>query len=83
MIYKNYFVQFVSSYILIELFSLYVFFPLSDHVTVPQRIFFQFRPMHLYPHAYVCIIHERQKANAPENITSSELGNSPFDKMST
>ena len=40
----------------IDLFSLYVLFPLSDHVTVPQRtvFFFKCRLMNVHSHAYTC-----------------------------
>ena len=35
---------------------------------------FKFRPMYVHPHACVCIVSKRQKANSLGNITWSELG---------
>ena len=41
-------------------------FPITDHVTVPQRtISFKCRLIHVYPHAYVCIINEETQGKFP------------------
>ena len=50
----------------IDLFSLYFFFSLPDHVMVPQRtVSFKCRLMHMHPRAYACIINEKTKGKFP------------------
>ena len=65
---------FYRTIFLIDLFSLYVLFSLSDHVTVPQRVSFKYGLLHVHRRAYACIVNEKKKANSLENITWSELG---------
>ena len=68
----------------IDLFSLYFFFSLPDHVMVPQRtVSFKCRLMHMYSRAYACIINEKTKGKFPGEYHVAWIGkqNIPSKKV--